>query len=157
MPKVHEIRFGVRQKMALVLITVLVVALGTTGWFSLRQQEGDVLQETRQRGEDTTRFVSQSLVYSVIGHDYHSIQLLLDEIVKAQDMLHAKVISCKGNTMAEAGSTPSDTGQETTFARDIIFESKPIARLLIVLDNARIIHKLEARPPTAILRGAMLI
>ena len=118
MPKVHEIHFGVRQKMALVLITVLVVAL---------------------------------------GHGYHSIQLLLDEIVKAQDMLYAKVISCKGNTMAEAGSTPSDTGQETTFARDIIFESKPIARLLIVLDNARIIHKLEARPPTAILRGAMLI
>src|SRR4030065_281444 len=97
-------QLGIRQKMVLVLLCVLTIALGTTGWLTIREHEEGVLRETTQHGEDVARIVSQALAFSIVGHDYHTIQMLLDEISRAQDIGYAKVLSSKGNTMAESGT-----------------------------------------------------
>jgi hypothetical protein len=86
-------RFGIRQKMVLVLLCVLTVALGTTSWLTIRQQEDNVLRETKQHGEDIARIVSQALAYSIVGYDYHTVQLLLDEIARSHDIGYAKVVT----------------------------------------------------------------
>ena len=64
--------------MILVLLGVLMAALGINGWLALKRQQEDILKETSRQAADITRYVSRSLAFSVVGHDYHTIQLLLD-------------------------------------------------------------------------------
>ena len=73
-------QLGVRQKVMLVLLTVLLTALSISGWMALQQAKESTLLEINQRGSDISRFVATSLAYNVVGYDYHTIQLLLDEI-----------------------------------------------------------------------------
>lgn len=152
-----RIRVGIRQKVLLVLVGVLIVAVGTTSWLNLRQQERDILKETRQHGEDVVRLVSQSLAYSVIGYDYHSIQLLLDEVVKSQDIVHATVTNAKGHVMAEAGQIPENLAPSNSFSRAIELDDKPIGRLSVILDNGRIVSKLEEQKRSMVIREVLLV
>jgi len=149
--------FGIRQKMVVVLIVVMTLALGSTGWLTYRQQEQDVVSETNKRGEDITRFVSQAASISVIGFDYNAIQFLLDEIVKTQDIANAKVVNARGNTMAEAGITDHIDPTWISFNRDISFDGKKIGGLTIALDNSRIVKQLEDTKSSMIQREALII
>ncbi len=150
-------RFGVRQKIVLVLLSVLVLALGANGILTARQQRQDLLQEIKQRGEDISRFASQSVASKVVGYDYHGIQLLLDEIIRSKDILYARVRSKKGNTMAEAGVTPSGDAGWVMFDREIVFDGDVIGHLNIGLDTARIAQQLYNQQYTMIWREALLI
>jgi diguanylate cyclase (GGDEF)-like protein len=149
--------FGVRQKMVLVLLCVLVFALGANGFLTVRQQGQDVLREIKQRGEDISRFASQSVAFNVVGYDYHGIQLLLDEIIRSKDILYARVSSKKGNTMAEAGLKPSGTEGWVMIDREIVFDGDVVGHLNIGLDTARIAHQLQDQQYTMIWREALLI
>jgi diguanylate cyclase (GGDEF)-like protein len=113
------LRFGIRQKVVLVLLVVLLTALSVSGWLVLRDVERNVLSETQRRGVEMAEYLSRSLAYSVVGYDYHTIQLLLDQIVQAGDVVHVRVLSDRGNTMAEA-QHPDRTGVErVSFDRSI--------------------------------------
>lgn len=149
--------FGIRQKMVLVLLSVLVFALGANGFLTVRQQGQEVLHEIKQRGEDISRFASQSVAFNVVGYDYHGIQLLLDEIIRSKDILYARVSSKKGNTMAEAGVKPSGNEGWVMFDREIVFDGDVVGHLHIGLDTARIVHQLEEQQYTMIWREAVLI
>lgn len=150
-------RFGVRQKMVLVLLSVLVLALGANGFMTVRQQGQDVLHEIKQRGEDISRFASQSVAFNVVGYDYHGIQLLLEEIIRSKDILYARVTSKKGNTMAEAGVKPTGNEGWVMFDREIVFDGDVVGHLNIGLDTARIALQLEDQQYTMIWREAILI
>ncbi len=150
-------QFGIRQKMALVLLCVLTVALGTTGWLTIRQHEERVLRETTQHGEDVVRIVSQTLAFSIVGHDYHAIQMLLDEITQARDIGYAKVLSSKGNTMAESGKTPDSGMNWKLFSREVVFDQQPVGRIIIGLDNQGIINRLQSQKTSIISREALII
>lgn len=150
-------RFGVRQKMVLVLLGVLVIALGVNGVLTLRQLEQDVLREIKQRGEDISRFASQSMAFNVVGYDYHGIQLLLDEIIRSKDILYTRVSSKKGNTMAEAGSKPTGVAGWVMFEREIVFDGEVVGHLSIGLDTARIASQLKDQQYSMIWREALLI
>lgn len=150
-------RFGVRQKMVLVLLSVLVIALGTNGILTLRQLEQDVLREIKQRGEDISRFASQSIAFNVVGYDYHGIQLLLDEIIRSKDILYTRVSSKKGNTMAEAGTKPTGTVGWVMFEREIVFDGEVVGHLSVGLDTARIANQFRDQQYEMIWREAMLI
>lgn len=149
--------FGIRQKMVVVLIVVMTLALGSTGWLTYRQQEQDIISETNKRGEDITRFVSQAASISVIGFDYNAIQLLLDEIVKTQDIVNAKIVNTRGNTMAEAGTIDHIDPAWISFSRDITFDKKKIGGLTLALDNSRIIKQLDDKKSSMIQREALTI
>jgi len=153
----ERVHLGVRQKMILVLLAVLTLALGTTGWYTLQEQESEITLQTKQDGERMVRLTAESLAYSVVGYDYHTIQLLLDEIVKGQDIDFARVVSGKGNVMAESGHLKINSEPWSTFRHDILFDRSVIGELTLVLDNRRIVEKLHAQRENLIRREAIII
>jgi diguanylate cyclase (GGDEF)-like protein len=153
----NYLRLGIRQKMILVLVTVLAVALGVAGWFTLRQQEENILSETHRYGENLARVLSQSLAYGVVGYDYHSLQLQLDDITRSQDLGYARVLSAKGNVMAESGTAPDAGRSWTMFNRDIVFDQKVVGRLVLGLDNSSIIARLQDQRSSVLSREVLII
>ena len=150
-------KFGIRQKILLVLITVLLIALTVSGWFALEKEKKDVLQEIHQRGTDISRFVSKSLAFSVVGYDYHTIQLLLDEITSSEDIGYAKVSSTKGNTMGESGKMNTPFGDMVIFNEDIKFDSQAVGQLTLGLTTTKTIQRLEAQKYTLVEREGLII
>ena len=146
-PRPFKIRFGIRQKIVLVLVAVLLVAMTIGSWITLREEKTQVLAEVNQRGSDISRFVAKSLSFSVVGYDYHTIQLLLDEIVSSNDVSYARVISIKGNTMGESGTLPATgTGERSTviFREPIRFEQQDVGSLVLGLETKSTIARLES-------------
>ncbi len=149
--------FGIRQKMILVVLSVLTVALAASGWLAFDQQEREIIRSTEQHEEDIVAYVSQSLTYSVIGYDYQTIQNLLDELTKSQDIVYAKVVNAKGNVMAEAGSVLSHDGSRSVLDRDILFDKQKVGQLQIIIDNTRIINQLKDQKISIIAREAVIV
>jgi len=152
------LRFGVRQKVLLVLITVLLTALTVSGWMALQQEKQDTLKEINRRGSDISRFVAKSLSFSVVGYDYHTIQLLIDEITLSEDINYAKVVNAKGNTMAEAGRLlhPGDPHQ-VVFHQDIQLEDEVVGTLSLGLSTESTIKRLESQKYSLFKREAFII
>ena len=74
------IKFGVRQKVLLLLMSVLLVALTVSGWLALQAEKESILQEIQQRGTDISRLFAKSPPYSGLCYDYHPNHLLFNEI-----------------------------------------------------------------------------
>ena len=152
-----RLAIGLRAKMGFVLVSVLLISLGLSGWTTLQEQEERILNETRQRGNDLARFTAHSVVYGVIGYDYHAIQLLLDELIKSENINYAKVTNIKGNTMARAGHLEPGNELWNFFEQEIIFDNKVIGELSLQLDNSRIVQQLSEQRDELILRETILI
>jgi diguanylate cyclase (GGDEF)-like protein len=150
-------RLGVRQKIVLVLIVVLTLALGISSWLALQGQKQDILRETQRHGEDLTRFVSQALSFSVVAYDYHTVDLLLNELAKSQDIGYVKVTSRKGNTMAEAGAQADADHHWILFQADILLEDTKVGELTLGLDNRRIIRQWEDAGLSLLGKEALII
>jgi diguanylate cyclase (GGDEF)-like protein len=149
---------GVRQKVVLVLVMSLIIALSISSWLAFEEQRSNTLHEIDQRGNDISRFVSKSLTYSVVGYDYHTIQLLLDEIVLSEDVGYARVMSRKGNVMAESGVSPSvETSDLVLFNQPITLDSDTVGELVLGLSTARTVSKLEQQKYGLIKREALVI
>ena len=134
-----------------------MVSLGLSGWHSLQQQEAAVIKETQLRGNDLARFTSKSVVYAVVGYDYHGLQLLLDELVHSQDINYAKVINIEGNVMAKAGRLSTDSNIWTYFEKEITLDETAIGLLSMQFDNSRIITKLNQQQTQLIQSEILLI
>jgi diguanylate cyclase (GGDEF)-like protein len=154
-------RLGVRQKVLLVLLTVLLTALSLSGWMALKQEKSDTMKEINQRGSDISRFVAKSLAFSVVGYDYHTLQLLLDEITLSEDINYAKVINAKGNTMAESGELYKNSNPEARkqvlFEHDITLEDDIVGHLSLGLSTENTIQRLEAQKFALVKREAFII
>lgn len=151
-------RLGVRQKVMLVLLTVLLTALSVSGWLALQEEKNDTLQEINQRGSDISRFVAKALAYSVVGYDYHTLQLLLDEIALSDDVGYAKVINAKGNTMAEAGSLDdAEAANLVTFHQEIALENEVVGTLTLGISTDHTIRRLESQKYSLVKREAFII
>jgi diguanylate cyclase (GGDEF)-like protein len=151
-------KLGVRQKVLLILLTVLLVALTVSGWMALKQEKVDTLKEINQRGNDISRFVAKSLAYGVVGYDYHTIQLLIDEITTSDDVGYAKVVNARGNTMAESGTlSEGDTSQMVLFNQDIRLDDEKVGSLTLGLSTKHIIQRLESQKFALVTREAFVI
>lgn len=151
-------RLGVRQKVLLILMTVLLLALSVSSWFTLQQEKQSTLEQINQRGSDISRFVAKALSFSVVGYDYHTIQLLIDEVTLSEDVGYAKVISAKGNTMAESRSTPvNGESALVVFNEDILLENKKVGSLVLGLSTQKTIESLEEHKYTQLKREAIII
>ncbi len=162
--KMPRFRFGVRQKVLLVLLTVLLVALSVSGWMALREEKANLLKEIDQRGSYIGRFVAKALAYSVVGYDYHTIQLLLDELTAAQEIDYAKVTNAKGNTMGESGSAALDIDTEQAakeglvmFTHDIRIDNERVGTLYLGLSTAHIMERLENQKFALLKRESLII
>jgi diguanylate cyclase (GGDEF)-like protein len=137
-------KLGVRQKVVLILVTVLLSALTISGWLSLEHEKNDTLHEIQERATDITRLVSESLAYSVVGYDYHTIQLLLDEITMSDIVEYAKVVSVKGNIMAESGSLKvADSPESVMFTKNIMLDGEKVGVLSIGISTTSNLRRLN--------------
>lgn len=154
------LRLGIRQKVILVLVVVLLTALSVSSWMTLQEEKQGVLREIDRRGSDISRFVSKSMAFSVVGYDYHTIQLLLDEIVQSRDVGYAKVVSRKGNIMAEAGDSYrllSEDKRLVLFEQDILISGDKVGQLVLGLDTSTTIARLELQKQSMVKRQVIVI
>jgi diguanylate cyclase (GGDEF)-like protein len=162
--KMPRFRLGVRQKVLLVLLTVLLIALSVSGWMALREEKANLLKEIDQRGSYIGRFVAKSMAFSVVGYDYHTIQLLLDELTAAQEIEYAKVTNVKGSAMGESGAAAWGTDVEQAaseglvmFTNDIRIDNEIVGTLYLGLSTTHIMERLESQKYTLLKREALII
>jgi len=151
------LRFGIRQKIVLILLATLMVGLTASTWTALRAQSDDILAETNRRGEEISHFVARALGNSVVSYDYHSVELLLQELAGHEDIVYARVTSPKGNTMGEFGPANADRADIARFQRDIRVNGDVVGRLQLGLSIQRITATLERQQQDSILRQVLVI
>lgn len=158
MSPLKSIKFGVRQKVLLLLMTVLLTTLTLSGWLAIQEEKENTLNEIKHRGIEISRFVAKSMAYSVVGYDYHTIDLLLNEIVSSKEIDYAKVVNQKGKIMSEVReSENSDTSTLMYFENDIVLKDSVIGKLTLGLNTAITFTKLESQWYTVIKREAFII
>lgn len=148
-------RPGVRLKVMFILLSILLTALSISAWLAIKEAEDSIHQEIQQRGTDISRFVAKSLAYSVVGYDYHTIQLLVDEITRSDDIGYASVFSRKGNLMAEAGSD-IEAGL-VMFAQDIRLHNESVGQLRLGFSATGTLQRLDDHRLALILREGFII
>ncbi len=151
-------RFGVRQKVVFILLSVLLAALTVSGWLALQKEKQDVMTEVTQRGNDISRFVGKSLAYSVVGYDYHTLQLLLDEITFSDDIDYVKVENGKGQMMAESTKKVNlDQATTMVFTENITLDGNTIGKLHLWLSTKKTLDRLDSQKYTLVTREAAII
>ncbi len=151
------LRFGIRQKVVLILLTTLVVGLTASTWLALRSQASDILQETDRRGQEISHFVASTLGYSVIAYDYHTVELLLMDLAKHDDVVYARVLSPRGNIMGEFGVGNANRADVTMFRKDIRLNNETVGQLHLGLSTDRITAAIERQKQDSILRQLLVI
>ena len=142
----------------MVLMSVLLIALSLSGWFALQHEKQSVLQESNRRGSDIARFVAKSLAYSVVGYDYHTIQLLLDEITRSEEISYARVVNKRNKEMGVAGTLNADNQAETRlFTEDILLDDDKVGELTLGLSTAKVTQRLEDNKFSLVTREALII
>lgn len=150
-------RLGIREKIILILLTVLLVALTVSGWKALEQEKSNTLKEIDQRGSDISRFVAKSLAFSVVGYDYHTIQLLLNEITSSDDIGYAKVSNKDGKIMVESGSLNDGDDSLVVFHQAIKLDTEVVGELMLGLSTSGTIERLESQKYSLLKREAIII
>ena len=161
---IPRFRLGIRQKVLLVLLTVLLTAQSVSSWFALREERANLLQEIDQRGSYIGRFVAKSMAYSVVGYDYHTIQLLLDELTSSAEIDYAKVANVKGSAMGESGTASLGISVEQAaneglvmFTNVIEIDNEAVGTLYLGLSTEHILSRLESQKYTLLKREALII
>lgn len=153
----HWFRLGVRQKIALVLASVLLVTLTLSTLLTLRSQQTQVLEETHRRGVELSQLIAQNLSYSVVGYNYHAVELIARELLENEDIDYVRVQSAKGNTMAELGTPAVHGPHHVTFEQDIRLNNDVVGRLYLGLSTERIVAQLEAQQQASFIRQFLVI
>jgi diguanylate cyclase (GGDEF)-like protein len=156
---VFRFKLGVRQKVLLILLTVLLTALTISGWLALRAERANLLDETNLRGAEISRYVAKSLSFNIVGYDYHTIQLMLDELTSSDEISYAAVSNMQGNIMSESGISYKNSSQDNVvnFKQKIFIDSDQIGNLELGLSTARTLERLENQKFTLLKREAFII
>lgn len=151
-------QLGIRQKVVLILVTVLLSALTVSGWLALEQEKKDAIKEVHQRGSDITQFVAKSLAYSVVGYDYHTIQLLLDQITSSDIVAYAKVVNAKGKVMAEAGALEQVKSPNLlVFTKNIVIDGDVVGYLTTGISMESTLKRLASQKYHLVESQALII
>lgn len=155
--KLIPLRLGVRQRVVLILLTGLLTSLTLGGWFLLHEQSQRVGHEIDRHGMQMARIISRSLVNNVVGYDYHAIQIFLEQITSGSDISYAKVLSNKGNVMAERIHPQAHPGTLRIFENDILLGEAKVGHLSIGINTAEIVNMFEKQKTTLIKRELGII
>ncbi len=131
---------------------------------ALREEKTNLLNEIDQRGSYIGRFVAKAMAFSVVGYDYHTIQLLLDELTSSDEIDYAKVTNAKDKTMGESGSAGWSTDAEQAlreglvmFSNDIQIDNESVGTLYLGLSTVHIMERLEMQKYALFKREALII
>ncbi|VAW98488.1 diguanylate cyclase/phosphodiesterase (GGDEF & EAL domains) with PAS/PAC sensor(s) [hydrothermal vent metagenome] len=149
-------RFGVRQRVALTLLIGLLISLTVNSWLSIQEQARYTNEEINRNGLLVSKIISSSIANSVVGYDYHGIQLFIDEVTKS-DIQYVKVSNAKGNTMAETEISNQQLSGLRFFNLDIDIDNNIVGHLTIGLNTDVIIATIEAQKESLLIREAGVI
>ncbi len=127
------------------LVLVLLTTLSISSWFSLNEEKQRILKEINNRGSDITRFVSKSLAYSVVGYDYHTIDLLLKEIIFSDEVGYAKVVNNNGKVMSQTGTLIQDSSRMKLFNTDIKLDNDKLGRLTLGINTGLALQYIDSQ------------
>lgn len=150
--RLRKLRFGVRQRVVLVLLGGLIISLGISGWVILQEQSVQIDKETEQSGKQLTQILSRSLTNHVVGYDYHAIQLFLDDIIKSPQITFIKVLSARGNVMAEIHDKDNMSEMIKVFKEPIMLNDKVVGNLELGLDTTAIVTQIANQKSNLIFR-----
>lgn len=151
------LRLGIRQKMILVLLSVLTMSLLITGWITFSEYRNTTFRQIERDGTKLARFVSESLVYSVVGYDYTTLQLMLDKLIESSDIVFAQVQNARGKDMASAGNAAAAGEHTRLFVENIVLEGESIGKLTIGIDTRPIHEELAVQRKRVIQREVMIV
>ena len=146
---------GIRQKILLILASVLIVSLTIHGWLILDEQRHEDLVDLQRRGSDISHFLAKAVAYSVIGYDYHTLQLLMNEIVATEAVNFARVTNLAGKTMAEAGNAHDP--ETLMFEQPVQLEGEVIGHLQLGMNTRPLSQRLEEHHFTLFSRQILII
>lgn len=140
-----------RGKIALILLATLLVTLSVSSLLALRAHKQDILEETDRRGHEAAHFIAQHLTSSVVSYDYHTLEFLLQDVVRSDDIVYARVDNTRGNVMAVAGTPPTTSRNMQHYRADIQLNGDTLGQLHLGLSTERIIQTLATRRREALL------
>ncbi len=146
-----RLRIGVREKVALILLATLLLTFSVSSLLALRVHKQDILEETDRRGHEAAQFIAQHLAYSVVGYDYHTLELLLQNFIRSEDIVYVRVDNTRGNVMAVAGTPPAATSNVQRYHADIRLNGDTLGQLHLGLSTDRIIQTLATRQREALI------
>jgi diguanylate cyclase (GGDEF)-like protein len=149
------LHLGIRGKIAAILFATLLLSLTVTSLLALHNQQQDTYAEADRRGREAAHFIAQYLAYNVVSYDYHTLELLLQDLTHRRDIVYARVDNNRGNTMAVAGALPSDRADVRTFGADVRLGGELLGRLTLSLSTEQTTHLLAMRQRELLL-GQML-
>ncbi|MBI3561815.1 MAG: diguanylate cyclase [Gammaproteobacteria bacterium] len=150
-------RFGVRHRLILVLLSGLLISLTLSSWLILREQSRQIDVEITRHGTQLARILARSLANSVVGYDYHGIQLFLDDTVRIPQVSYLKVFSVKGNAMAVAQQLDINPASLRTFEEPIDINGKVIGKLLVGINIDPIVTQIETQKSQLITREITVV
>lgn len=153
----HRLRLGVRQKVVMILTATLIVTLSASSWTAIQDQKRDLLDEARHRGEGISQFIAEYLAYSVVAHDYHTIELLLKGLAQHGDIVSAKVISARGNVMSEYNAGQPGGTDVLAYEKPIRLDGQDLGRLYLALSVKRSIEHIEDNKNSSFVRQLLVI
>jgi diguanylate cyclase (GGDEF)-like protein len=145
----------VRLKVVLILVATLLVTLTASTWITYRSQQSATLEEIHQRNVATSDFIAKALAYHVIANDYHTLELLLRQVISPHGISHARVINSRGTVMAEQGRASNNDAR--VIHHDIKLNGERIGTVEFRFDTAEAVAQLEDSKRDSFLRQAMVI
>lgn len=157
-PERQIMRAGIRKKAVLAMLGALLATLSVSGLLLYKSLESDIYNETDRRGNEMVSYLSRTLAYSMVGHDYHTIQLMLEEVLDASSVSHVRVYSMRGNLMAEVGEA-RDAGQSNarSFQSVVVLNEARVGHIELALDTSDIVAQLSEKKAAIIKREAVVI
>jgi diguanylate cyclase (GGDEF)-like protein len=159
MPGKSRFNLGIRQKVLLVMLVILITALAISCWSALRKEREGMLAEISQRGNDISWYVAKSLSSSMVNLDNHSIKQILDEITTSEDISYTRVTDTKGKVMGESGVSDTKTKSDNmmVFYQKITMQGEQIGNLEMGISTTHMLSRLESQKYNLLLREALII
>ena len=143
--------------MLFVLITVLAISLAITGINSYAKQRDLLWEETRKKGEDIAFLASESVSVLVANYNYHSIDIVLDKLIRSSAISYIVAISENGNKMSSAGTYNETADKLFTFSKPMVIDDRTVGTLNVQLDSAPILAHLERQRNDLLLREILMV
>jgi diguanylate cyclase (GGDEF)-like protein len=155
-PSSTGFRLGIPGKAGLILLVTLIFILTANSFLALRTQEQDILEETHRRGQESTHFIAQYLAYSVVSYDYHTLQLILDDLIHGHDIIQARVENSRGTIMARAGAvTTPDNARD--YNEEIRLNGDLLGKITLSFSTERITHTIAERRRDTLLSQILVV
>lgn len=152
-----HMRFGIRQRVALILLGGLLISLTLGGWLALREQSAHIDQEINRHGTQLAQILSHATANAVVGYDYHAIQVFLDETIMRADIGSVIVYSHKGNIMAQAQHADIDVTSLRIFKEPIVVNNKTVGEIHVGVYTGTIVALIVKQKEQLIARESATI